>query len=112
MATCVERESPKESSETRESQDKMRKAFRRADSDLKGRIPCDQFSTAAQAAGIDPTEDELDELFQHFDKTADNGINFDEFVDMMAYLEDGSEKDYEETLRKAFKWVQILNVVL
>jgi hypothetical protein len=26
-------------------------------------------------------------------------------VDMMAYLEGGSEKDYEASLRKAFKWV-------
>lgn len=103
MATSVEQDSPKDDSEKREPQEMMRKAFQRADSDLKGRIPCDQFSTAAQAAGIVPTEDELDELFQHFDKTEDCGINFDEFVDMMSYLEDGSEQDYEETLRKAFK---------
>ncbi|XP_031567110.1 calmodulin-A-like [Actinia tenebrosa] len=103
MATSIEADSPKDGLETEEPNNKMRKAFQRADSDLKGRIPCVQFSTAAQAAGLDPTEDELDELFQHFDKTDESGINFDEFVDMMSYLEEGSEKDYEETLRKAFK---------
>jgi Ca2+-binding EF-hand superfamily protein len=103
MATSEQDRSPKEEAKDQSNASKMRNAFQRADSDIKGKIPCDQFSTAAQAAGLEPTDDELDELFQHFDKSDENGINFDEFVDMMAYLEGGSEKDYEASLRKAFK---------
>jgi len=82
---------------------KMRSAFQRADSDLSGKIQRDQFATAAQAAGFDPTVQDVDRVLQHFDKEEDNGINFEEFTDMISHLEAGKEEDYEECLRKAFK---------
>ena len=79
------------------------KRMRRADSDLSGKIPSDQFSTiAAQASGMQPSEEDLSLVFQHFDKDEDSGINFDEFIDMISFLE-GNQQDYEDCLRRAFK---------
>ncbi|KAK3738708.1 hypothetical protein QZH41_006253 [Actinostola sp. cb2023] len=81
----------------------MRRAFERADSDFSGKIPSDQFSTiAAQASGMQPSEEDLSLVFQHFDKDEDSGINFYEFIDMISFLE-GNQQDYEDCLRRAFK---------
>lgn len=82
---------------------RMRKAFERADSDLSGKIARAQFTTAAQAAGLDPSEKDVDCMLQHFDKDEESGINFEEFIEMVSHLESGKEEDYEECLRKAFR---------
>lgn len=82
---------------------RMRNAFQRADSDLSGEIASVQFATAAQEVGLAPSEKDVDQVLNHFDKDEDNGINFDEFIDMISHLEAGKEEDYEDCLRKAFK---------
>ncbi|WAR19123.1 CALM-like protein [Mya arenaria] len=81
--------------------EELRKSFQVFDADGDGRVSRDELRTAMRRLGQNPTEDEIDDIYEQVDADGSGTIEFEEFAEMMRHR--WETVDEKEELRRSFR---------